>query len=242
MEVGIAAYRSIVVALGLGAVGLGWWASAEPEPPPAKAELSAKEKQALGGVAQAFGLLAIAANDDSAVRQQRFGAEVAEAAHLLQNGDLGGFRDDCSGYVSAVFTFVGVPMDGRVASIWDLAVANDALHWDRPKVGDLVFFDDTHDRDHDRRWDDELTHIGVIVEVEPDGVATFAHAGTTRGRTYGKIDVERPWVNRDSNGNLVNSYVRDPEWGDPSDASYLAGELWVAFATVDPRKDWLGDE
>jgi hypothetical protein len=151
-----------------------------------------------------------------------------------------GFRDDCSGFVSAVFTKAGAPMDGRVASIWDLAADNDALHWDGPKVGDLVFFDDTHDRNHNGRWDDELTHIGVVLDVEDDGRAVFAHGGTSRGRVTGFIDLEQYWVHRDEHGVIRNSYIREPEGWDPADATYLAGELWVAFATVDPTYDWLG--
>ncbi len=226
--------------VGVAALGLGWWARPSPEPAEAPRELTGREKQALGGVGDALRLLALASSSDGrAAEQDAFARDVARGAHLLQRGALGGFRDDCSGYVSAVFTWAGVAMDGRVASIWDLAVANEALHWDRPKVGDLVFFDDTHDRDHDGRWDDELTHIGVIVSVDTDGIATFAHAGTSRGRTYGKIDVERAWMNRDADGNVVNSYVREPDWSDPPEAVYLAGELWVAFARVDPAKDWL---
>ncbi len=150
-----------------------------------------------------------------------------------------GFRDDCSGFVSAVFSQAGAPMDGTVATIWALALKNGAVHYRPiPEVGDLVFFDNTHDRNGNGDLDDELTHIGVVVKVDSDGTATFAHGGTSRGRVYGRINVLRYWETKDDRGERLNSYVRDPEPWDPVEASYLAGELWVAFATVDPDQDW----
>lgn len=152
-----------------------------------------------------------------------------------------GFRDDCSGFISWVLTESGVPADGRVASLFDLAVANEALHWKPlPFVGDLVFFDHTHDRDDDEDWNDELTHIGVVIDVEPDGTARFAHGGTSSGRKTGAINLLHPDDHADTTGKIVNSYVREPRGDDPADATYLAGELFAAFATVDPTRDWLG--
>lgn len=170
-----------------------------------------------------------------------FGLRVARAARLGLTHAPWGFRDDCSGFVSSVFTAVGAPMDGHVASLWDLAIDNDALHWESvPRVGDLVFFDDTHDRNNNGRWDDDLTHIGVVIDVTPDGTAYFAHGGTSRGRVIGAINVDRFDEHEDEAGNLLNSYVRQPAWNDAPGSMYLAGELWAGFATVDPTVDWLG--
>src|SRR5690606_39104519 len=90
-----------------------------------------------------------------------------------------GFRDDCSGFVSAVFSAAGVPMDHVVATLWDRAEQLDALHYGDPWVGDLVFFDDTWDRNGNGLWDDPLTHVGLVIDVEPDGTVLFAHSGTS---------------------------------------------------------------
>jgi len=37
---------------------------------------------------------------------------------------------------------------------------------------------------------------------------------------------------------VINSYLREPDRWDPPTTSYLAGELWTAFATVRPHQDW----
>lgn len=165
-----------------------------------------------------------------------FGGMLAEEARWqLDHPDLR-YRDDCSGYVSAVASGVGVDMDGVVASIYELAVVHDALHWDEvPRVGDLVFFDDTHDRDRDGLWDDELTHIGIVLEVDEDGTATFGQAGLGMGRGLGTINLKYP------SDREFNSLLRSWERGDAADSRHLTGELWTAWATLDPSVDWLTD-
>jgi hypothetical protein len=130
-------------------------------------------------------------------------------------------------------------MDGVVATLWDLAVEHDALHWETvPRVGDLAFFDDTWDRDHDGRVDDPLTHVALVLDVADDGVVTFAHAGTSAGRTTGQLDLTRSSV-ASVDGRRLNTALRRVRRGDPRGTRYLAGELWVGWATVDPRRDWL---
>ena len=169
-----------------------------------------------------------------------FELDIADRAREFLLFRAPGFRDDCSGYVSAIFSATGVAMDGVVASLYDVAEANDALHGDpNPRVGDLIFFDDTHDRNANFRVDDRLTHIAVVIDVEPNGTAVYAHAGTSVGRTTGRINLEKPGVHRDRGGRVLNSYLREPEPWDPPEAMYLSGELWAAFATVKADQDWL---
>lgn len=172
--------------------------------------------------------------DASCGVDKSYGLSVARIARGFLLHRPAGFRDDCSGYVSAVFSQSGVPMDGVVSSLWDRAVDLDALHWaDLPVVGDLVFFDNTNDRNNNGVWDDQLTHVGVVIDIEPDGTVVFAHSGTSRGRAVGRLNLLDP-SNPDS-----NSWLREPMPWDPTHGAYLSGELWVAFATVDPKDDWL---
>lgn len=170
-----------------------------------------------------------------------FGLRLGRIARIGVAAPPVGFRDDCSGFASWVSSTGGVPMDGTVRSIFELALLNGALHWEPiPRVGDLIFFDDTHDRNENGQWDDDLTHIAVVIDVSPDGTARFAHGGTGVGRTYGTINLFQPSTHEDDAGNPLNSYLRSPEPWDPPEAAYLAGDLWTAFATVDPTLDWLG--
>lgn len=165
--------------------------------------------------------------------------DVVAAGRELLRGPLGGFRDDCSGYVSAVFSTVDVPMDGFVASIWDQAVDHDTLHWQtRPEPGDVAFFDDTHDRNGNGAIDDPLTHIALVLDVEADGTVLLAHGGTKRGRTTTRMNLEHPSIHKDASGRVLNAWLREIEPGDTPQTRYLTGELWVAWATIDPELDW----
>lgn len=170
---------------------------------------------------------------------EAYARRVATEARRQLGAPKQGFRDDCSGFVSAVFSAVGVPMDGVVSSIYDLAAVHGTIHWSTtPRVGDLVFFDDTHDRNGNGRWDDALTHIGLIVDVEPDGTAVYAHAGTRRGRELGRINVREPRRHRDEDGRVLNSYLREPKGEEDPIAAFLSGALWVGFASIPPELDW----
>lgn len=169
-----------------------------------------------------------------------FRERVVSAVYRYLDERPRGYRDDCSGFVSAVFTDAGAPMDGVVASTWDLAVVYDTLHWDpRPLPGDLVFFENTWDRNRNGKVDDEYTHIGVVLEVEDDGTILFADNGTSGGRRIARMNVLRPHDARDAHGNVLNQTLRKPGRRDPPGTPTLTGELWIGFAHVDPSKDWL---
>ena len=176
------------------------------------------------------------------VIDRSFGLAAANTANRQLTRPMSGFRDDCSGYVSAVMTEEGLDMDGRVITIYERAVLNDAIHWDlEPIAGDLVFFDDTHDRNNNGLLDDDLTHIAIVLDVEPDGTVVFGHAGLSSGRGVGRLNLYTPGMRDRSDGERVNSILRTPKPSDPPGAVHLAGELFAGFARVDPDLDWTTD-
>ncbi len=204
------------------------------------ADVAPKDRAQFAAIAVA---LALAATEQpQAVRptiDPAFGLQIAHEARRQLDVRAHGFRDDCSGYTSAVLSEVGVPMDGRVASLWQRAVENEALHWDLvPRAGDLVFFDDTWDRDHDGRLNDDLTHIGIVLDVEPDGTVVFGHAGLSSGRGIGRLNLNDPDARDGPDGRRWNSTLRNPKPYDPPGTVHLAGALWAAFARVDPETPW----
>jgi len=171
-------------------------------------------------------------------RKNLLGEAAADAARYHLAHRPRGFRADCSGYVCAVYTRVGVPLSGNTRSLWELARARGATHKRKePRLGDLAFFDNTHDRNHNGRLDDDLTHIAVVIDVEMDGTIVLAHDGTSRGRTTMRMNLWDPDIHVDKTGAELNSYLRAP--GKPKRADRLSGQLWRGFATVDHQ--WLDD-
>ena len=166
-------------------------------------------------------------------RSSPTGDRIAEAAsHYLEHRPRG-FRDDCSGFVMAALDRAGLPVQGNTRSLWDLLREQGLTHRHKvPAVGDLAFFDNTYDRDRNGRFDDDLTHIGVVIDVDGDDTITIAHAGTSRGRTVLTMNLRDPDIRRTDDGVVRNDYLRREKQGDPRHAKYLAGQLWRGFATV----------
>jgi peptidoglycan DL-endopeptidase CwlO len=162
--------------------------------------------------------------------------DLAEAARHYLDVAPRGFRDDCSGYVEAVFARVGMSLEGSTASFYDLAKATGALHHQKaPAPGDLAFFDDTYDRNRNGRLDDPLSHVAVVLEVRPNGTILMGHGGTSRGRTTLRMNLARPDAREDEAGEVLNDWLRVKRDSDPGGTKYLSGELWKAFATFSDR-------
>lgn len=162
-----------------------------------------------------------------------FGTRMAsEATSLVQVGGADDFRDDCSGFVCAASDQAGLPLRGDTRRLWDLAEALDAIHRrKRPHLGDLVFFDQTYDRNGNGRLDDDLTHVGIVVEVAADGTVVVAHRGSHE-RTTLRMNLHEPHDHQAADGRVLNDYLRRRTSRDRRGTAYLAGELFRAFATV----------
>ncbi len=234
--------RTLLVVLGLGAAAIAWPLSRDVAPPvaPPAPETPAATSEPMRRAAHAVLALAMLAQQAPAEPgQDPLGWTTARLARHYLISRPRGFRDDCSGFVSAVFTAAGVPMDHVVATLWERAETLDALHWGAPRLGDLVFFDDTWDRNRNGQWDDPLTHVGLVIDVEPDGTVLFAHAGTRAGRTVGYLNLDQPYTDRDATGARKNVWLREPAAYDPPGVGYLASDLWAGWARVDPDDDWM---
>lgn len=164
-----------------------------------------------------------------------FSDAVVDAARYYLEHRPQGFRDDCSGFVGAVLTRAGMPVDGSSRTYWDNAREAGVTHSrKRPRPGDLAFFDNTYDRNRNGRLDDDLTHVAIVLSVDDDGTIELAHAGTSRGRSTLWMNLRHPDVHRDDAGKMLNSYLRRRTSRDSRATRYLAGELWRGFATLEP--------
>jgi hypothetical protein len=111
--------------------------------------------------------------------------------------------------------------ESLVAVLWARAREKGAVTSRGPALpGDLVFFEETYDRNRDGFRNDGLTHVGIVESVEPDGTVTFIHRGGS--------GVARARVNPSTPGERAsNDYIRRP---DGTDAPRLTGQLLVGFA------------
>lgn len=151
--------------------------------------------------------------------------------------EVGGtrFRYDCSGLVEAVMAASGGDYAGSSAMMYERARDEGVLrHRRNLNPGDLVFFDDTYDRNGNGRRDDALSHIAVVETVAADDTATLIHLGS-RGVVRIRMNLRDPDVVQRADGEVINDYLRGKKAGDSPRTAYLAGELWAGTATVAPN-------
>ena len=164
--------------------------------------------------------------------------------------DVGGvrFNGDCSGYVAAVYQAEGIPLrDGlrlepgdagsSAVALYRMVAAHGLIFGaeQRPLPGDLVFFNDTYDRNGNGAVDDPLTHVGIVEEVSARGPVRFLHRGS-RGVARGVMDLGRRDRDRDASGATLNTPLRLVRRGDPPGTRYLSAQLFAGFGRFDPAR------
>ncbi len=148
----------------------------------------------------------------------------------------GGVPNDCSGFVRLAYLAAGIDLvnhgflagENAVSAIFRRALDVGTVHHQAPRPGDLVFFRETYDRNRDGRRNDGMTHIGVVEAVDADGTVTFIHRGG-KGVARGRLNLSAPARHQlGQGGPVINDYIRPAT---KSTRSYLAGELFAAFAS-----------
>ena len=169
-------------------------------------------------------------------RQQR----LVRSAHDLVGVDrlyVGGteYRDDCTGAVLAVYAAAGINLGAQFHRYQGNGVArlhrmmhDHRLYYPaapdaRPQPGDIVFFDNTWDRNGNRLWDDELTHMGLVVAVDRYGTVSYLHNHVRRGVVVEQMNLRHP------DRRQLNAPMR--QRGSPRDGSgrWLASHLVRGF-------------
>jgi len=142
------------------------------------------------------------------------------------------YRDDCSGLVCALHASADIDLAHRnTAALFELAKELDVHHRAKiPLPGDVVFFDDTYDRNENGRLDDDLTHLAVVEKIRDDGTLTLVHRGS-KGVTRIWMNLHRPDEHADADGQVLNSFLRVRKGSDPKGTVYLTGQLWRGGAS-----------
>ena len=143
-------------------------------------------------------------------------------------------HDDCSGFVRLAYLRAGLrlaPSEGRrgdnlTTAFWRRARRLGEFRKENPRPGDLVFFRETYDRDHDGKRDDGLTHVGLVEAVEEDGTVLFLHRGQD-GVKRSRLNLHDGERHRGEGGKVLNDWLRAR---DRRHRAYTAGELLDGFA------------
>lgn len=107
---------------------------------------------------------------------------------------------DCSGFVLETYRRAGIdlaPFMSRytgngVARLYALALDYGLLTGDDLQPGDVIFWDNTYDRNGDGVWNDPLTHTGIVTAVKADGTVEFTHSHYRDGVVVARMDLNDP--------------------------------------------------
>ncbi len=156
------------------------------------------------------------------------------------------FTLDCIGTVAAIFYGAGIdimadaskfyaPGDNGVAMFYkSLKNKNGVYKTKYPKPGDVIFWDNTWDRNSNGRFgDDPLTHVGLVTKVEDDGTIHYIHDNYIYGIVVEQMNLYRPKEVRDENGKVINSalYMNSSESKNMTHP-WLSGDLFREFGGV----------
>lgn len=179
--------------------------------------------------------------DDANTRAQR--AQIAQYARsylgqrrfVVQGKKL---PFDCSGLARAVYLRDGIDImqtplqadENAVNIIYDYARRHGIVYrHGKPEVGDLLFFNDTYDRNHNGRRDDPMTHIAVVESVRSDGTITLVHTVAGGVLRY-RMNLRYPNRTRDPKTGLrVNHYLRRKS---PGHKAQTTAALFAGYATI----------
>lgn len=169
-------------------------------------------------------------------------AEVAHAASEMVGRDhieVGGerFRMDCSGVARAIYAQAGLPLGGRalrrdendVSILYRWLDESGALHREHPQIGDLIFFDNTYDRNGDGIRNDPLSHVGVVERILDDGTIVYVHH-VSGGILRYRMNLSHPNTRlAPHQGTRMNHDLRRASAGEPA---RTGAELFRAFGSV----------
>jgi hypothetical protein len=158
--------------------------------------------------------------------------------------EVGGrrFTPDCAGLARGVYVSQDIDLYNGLAEpppgfngvrfIHQYVKQHGWLHYGPiVHVGDLVFFHNTWDFNRDGRFNDPLTHVGVVERIEDNGTVVFV-SRVSDGVTRYRMNLKKPDTNRTADGRVLNDFMRRKGSRDPQAAQYLTGQLFAAFGTI----------
>ncbi|MEM5947103.1 CHAP domain-containing protein [Spirochaetia bacterium 38H-sp] len=151
------------------------------------------------------------------------------------------FNLDCTGVVLGIYYGAGIDLSAEfpnysgngVKRLYEILKDRNLLYTTRyPQPGDLIFWDNTYDANGNGRFDDYLTHVGMVMETRPDGTIIYIHHHLRKGIVLEQMNLNDPdtyTIEKDGKTLIINSPMRRK--GDPrAQGKWLASQLTRDFA------------
>ena len=151
------------------------------------------------------------------------------------------FNMDCTGTVLAIYYYAGIDLardfnkytGNGVTRLYKSLEAQKLLYDTRyPVTGDIIFWDNTYDRNEDGRLNDPLTHVGMVMNISANGNVEYVHLNYRRGIIIENMNLRKPEIHqRMEKGQMriINSPMRMKRAGVAHPENWLSGQLFKIF-------------
>jgi hypothetical protein len=151
------------------------------------------------------------------------------------------FNMDCTGTILAIYYYAGIDLardfnkytGNGVTRLYKSLEAQGLLYDTRyPVTGDIIFWDNTYDRNEDGQWNDPLTHVGMVMSVSEEGDVEYVHLNYRKGIIIEHMNLRKPQIHeRMEKGQMriVNSPIRMKQAGKSHPENWLSGQLFRIF-------------
>jgi len=149
------------------------------------------------------------------------------------------FTIDCSGTVMAIYWYAGIDLaqafsgysGGGTERIYKYLRDKDLLYrTELPKPGDIIFWDNTFDKNGNGKLDDYLTHMGMVVSTDDKGNIEYIHDNYRKGIILAKMNLYNPdeyYEIIDGEKIILNDPMRMR--GSPESKNWLSSQLYTDF-------------
>jgi hypothetical protein len=167
---------------------------------------------------------------------------LVEGAHTLLGVDklvVRGkrFTRDCVGTICAIYYYAGIDLagglvnytGGGVTRMYKYLNAHKLIYrTQNPRIGDIIFWNNTVDKDGDGKMDDGLTHVGMVVGVREDGTIDYVHNDYRQGIVIAQMNLNKPNIMGEVVGGkwkMINTPVRIKVAGQENPDMLLSAQL-----------------
>jgi len=152
------------------------------------------------------------------------------------------FNMDCTGAVLAIYYYAGIDLardfnkykGNGVTRLYRSLESEDLIYETQlPVTGDIIFWDNTYDRNEDGQWNDSLTHVGMVMNASRDGTIEYVHLNYRKGIIIEYMNLREPDVHQQlekGQMRIVNSPMRMKQAGKAHPENWLASQLYKTFA------------
>lgn len=150
------------------------------------------------------------------------------------------FSLDCSGTVMAIYWYAGIDLGrnfskysgGGTERIYRYLDDEGLLYKTKlPVPGDIIFWDNTYDKNGNGKPDDLLTHMGMVVTADEKGNIEYIHENYRKGIILAKMNLFKPnqYYEIVSGKKIILNDPMRMRGSPESSAGWLSGELYRNF-------------